>query len=1039
MSRLYTFLTGTAVILGTLGSAAPASESVSSVDSFRIGSTGVLCTAQSLSSDPRFATMFDRGYDIVCRDAATPVGRVYALKAKKQTPDRQLDDRHAEGLSCKAAVPVEIKGLVNASKADCIVEKTGLNYSRYSVRRSDIYFETGGFAAYDSALRLGLISVVSDRPVEGEISVATTNAGDPAAFAKVQAASLDPEQALSAGYGRSNEGSFAEASEFFEALVGRSRTNEKNAGKAAEYLANQAIQQSNLGNRAEADRLFTEASKAADSTDPIFRRLFRNLQAMHRLNGRDADGALAILDAPVPVVIDVTGLATKLEQGVIDRKLSQRLAVDDAATSKLGGAATRLTETERATLMDAQSLYLQGVAYRLKQKFPQAKSAFDDSMAAYASVRGGNVVSMSWLLASASTELSQIAEAENDLGRAKSYLQQAAAIYQAQYPESATALAAKGRLAGLQARHGEQAIATETFRQLVHDSSRISGGSDALRSLIKPYFDALVTQQGPQAADDFLAASQAMVRPGVAQTQAVLARELSGGSDEASSLFRQSITLTREIVSTDVEIARLSAIETRTPAEEEALSKAQVHRQKVGAEQTTLLAKLAAFPKFRVMSNSRLELKELQQGLRANEGYYKLLLVGEAAYGILVEPDNAKIFKIEATRAELESMTNKLRDSIVVEEANQLTTKPFDAVLSHALYKKLFGPVQDRVAAIKHLVFEPDGPLLKLPANVLVMEQAGVDAYLARQKESNPDEFDFTGVAWLGRDRIVSTAVSAQSFLDVRKIPASKAKRRYLGVGQNTPVEKLSYAPKTEEGRDPCDWGLSLWSKPISGAELILASKQLGGDNNLVITEAEYSDTMLRERSDLKDFQIIQFATHGLVTAPHPGCPARPALVTSFGERGSDGLLSFKEIFDLKLDADTIILSACDTAGAATAAATREAGITTGGNFALDGLVRAFVGAGARAVVASHWPVPDDYNATKKLMAGLYDGSTTRSVGEAMRSSQIKLMDDPLTSHPYYWAAFAIVGDASKPLTTDNSQIAARAEDQVAMTTGTNP
>jgi CHAT domain-containing protein len=413
--------------------------------------------------------------------------------------------------------------------------------------------------------------------------------------------------------------------------------------------------------------------------------------------------------------------------------------------------------------------------------------------------------------------------------------------------------------------------------------------------------------------------------------------------------------------------------------------------------------------------------------------------VGEAAYGILVEPNEAKIFKIEATRTELEGMTNKLRDSIVVEEANQLTTKPFDAVLSHALYKKLFGPVQDRVTSIKHLVFEPDGPLLKLPANVLVTEQAGVDAYLARQKVSNPDEFDFTGVAWLGRDRIVSTAVSAQSFLDVRKIPASKAKRRYLGVGQNTPVEKLAYAPKTEEGRDPCDWGLSLWSKPISGAELKLASEQLGGDKNLVITEADYSDTMLRERTDLNDFQIIQFATHGLVTASHPGCPARPALVTSFGERGSDGLLSFKEIFDLKLDADTIILSACDTAGAATAAATREAGITTGGNFALDGLVRAFVGAGARAVIASHWPVPDDYDATKKLMSGIYEGSTTRSVGEAMRSSQIRLMADPLTSHPYYWAAFAIVGDASKPLTSDNSQMAARTKDQVAITTGTNP
>ncbi|MEY2927537.1 MAG: hypothetical protein RL367_2014, partial [Pseudomonadota bacterium] len=283
-------------------------------------------------------------------------------------------------------------------------------------------------------------------------------------------------------------------------------------------------------------------------------------------------------------------------------------------------------------------------------------------------------------------------------------------------------------------------------------------------------------------------------------------------------------------------------------------------------------------------------------------------------------------------------------------------------------------------------------------------------------------------IAWLGRDRMVSTAVSAQSFVDVRNIPASQASRRYLGVGQNSPTEKLSYAPHSDAGRDPCDWGLSLWNKPISSAELKLASSMLGGTDNLVITGDGYSDTALRERTDLKDFRIIQFATHGLVTAPHPGCPARPALVTSYGPRNSDGLLSFKEIFDLKLDADTIILSACDTAGSATAAATREAGITTGGNFALDGLVRAFVGAGARAVIASHWPVPDDYDATKKLMSGVYEGGTHQSVGESMRLSQVRLMDDPLTSHPYYWAAFAIVGDASKPLTSDDTQLAKQSQ-----------
>jgi CHAT domain-containing protein len=139
-------------------------------------------------------------------------------------------------------------------------------------------------------------------------------------------------------------------------------------------------------------------------------------------------------------------------------------------------------------------------------------------------------------------------------------------------------------------------------------------------------------------------------------------------------------------------------------------------------------------------------------------------------------------------------------------------------------------------------------------------------------------------------------------------------------------------------------------------------------------------------------------------------------LLTSFGGEDSDGLLTFREIFDLHLDADVVILSACDTAGKATALATESAGLATGGDVELDGLVRAFVGAGGRLVVASHWPVPDDFNATQKLITGLFTAPAGTPTVAALRLSEQKLMDDPDTSHPFYWAAFAAVGDGDIPL-----------------------
>ena len=88
----------------------------------------------------------------------------------------------------------------------------------------------------------------------------------------------------------------------------------------------------------------------------------------------------------------------------------------------------------------------------------------------------------------------------------------------------------------------------------------------------------------------------------------------------------------------------------------------------------------------------------------------------------------------------------------------------------------------------------------------------------------------------------------------------------------------------------------------------------------------------------------------------------------------------------------------------------------SGGGFALDGLVRAFVGAGGRTVIASHWPVPDDFNATNRLIDGFFAAGQDTDLAEAMRASQVALMDDADTSHPFYWAAFAIVGDGGAEL-----------------------
>jgi CHAT domain-containing protein len=158
----------------------------------------------------------------------------------------------------------------------------------------------------------------------------------------------------------------------------------------------------------------------------------------------------------------------------------------------------------------------------------------------------------------------------------------------------------------------------------------------------------------------------------------------------------------------------------------------------------------------------------------------------------------------------------------------------------------------------------------------------------------------------------------------------------------------------------------------------------------------------------LAGYQILHLATHGAVAGElEPG--AEPGLILTPPGRATeidDGYLTASEIAGLKLDADWVILSACNTAAAGAEDAE-----------ALSGLARAFFYAGARALLVSHWAVDSRAAAqlvTKAVAAMAADQSLGRS--EAMRRSMRTLIESgiPLTAHPAYWAPFVVVGEGGR-------------------------
>jgi CHAT domain-containing protein len=150
----------------------------------------------------------------------------------------------------------------------------------------------------------------------------------------------------------------------------------------------------------------------------------------------------------------------------------------------------------------------------------------------------------------------------------------------------------------------------------------------------------------------------------------------------------------------------------------------------------------------------------------------------------------------------------------------------------------------------------------------------------------------------------------------------------------------------------------------------------------------------------LSQYRIVHFATHAVSDSEHP---ERSGLVLSlFDRRGQpqNGFLGLEQIYGLKLPADLVVLSACDTG----------LGQEIEGE-GLVGLVRGFMYAGATRVVASLWSVDDEV--TAQLMAHFYKSleQDKLSPAAALRAAQLEVLKENRWSPPYYWAGFQVEGE----------------------------
>ncbi len=256
------------------------------------------------------------------------------------------------------------------------------------------------------------------------------------------------------------------------------------------------------------------------------------------------------------------------------------------------------------------------------------------------------------------------------------------------------------------------------------------------------------------------------------------------------------------------------------------------------------------------------------------------------------------------------------------------------------------------------------------------------------------------------RDRVSEAPRSMIAFAD--PVFSQKARNKEQSVHPT-----LRSMPEFYEGTqiDVKSLGEALPQLPGTRTEVEAVAGSVHAETSDLKFGADASTDAVR-KAPLDQYRVVYFATHGLVAGDldkFAKAKAEPALVLTIPEKpteADDGLLRASDIAALKLNADWAVLSACNT------------GSSDGvGAEALSGLAQAFLYAGARSLVVSHWDVND--KAAIKLMSNLFSISVSQpelSHGEALQSAELQWLNTAKDeeAHPRYWAPFVVVGEPAK-------------------------
>jgi CHAT domain-containing protein len=468
-----------------------------------------------------------------------------------------------------------------------------------------------------------------------------------------------------------------------------------------------------------------------------------------------------------------------------------------------------------------------------------------------------------------------------------------------------------------------------------------------------------------------------------------LLRQMQDADLKLQQLYAQRDQATR-VAAAQVDRAKLAALDAE-------IAKTQAIRASADS------AAQAASPDYAQLISKDVTVADVQHVLAPHEGLISFIVAGPYMFGIVVEAKRIEEYRIGYSSDTLAQAVGNLRATIVPVEKNGEATLPvFDVDAAHRLYETLLGAVTQRLDTLDRLVVVPSGALTSLPLEVLVTDAT-----------PPVTEGNYRNVPFLIKKLAINYVPAPQTLVVLRShTKPSAAPEPYIGFGDFVPATRTQIAASYPPSRCTRDFLSLVDLEPLPGTK-----KEIDAVGNLVfhvppqdiVLGADFTKKRLLGM-DLTKYRIVHLATHALLPS-ELRCGSEPLIALSADPNAPDAssaFLGINEILSMKLDADLVLLSACNTAGAGDS---------------LSGLAKAFFFAGARGLMVTHWELEDTAGPVLTALTLTSWGKARDSVADLRRAKLYMILSlgakpgpsFAFFTHPFAWAPFVLIGDGIRP------------------------